>query len=122
MKRQREAWVERIDIQELIPNPKMKHVNSLLDRGAVDQIAAELMRWKQGVQPYGNFLGPRVLFACTLANLNGIPVDGRERLARAPPSSTPSRRRYTRTSGSSTSVSIPTTPRRTRTAGSCGRT
>ena len=77
LNRQRDAWVKRIDIRELIPDPK-RYVNSLLDRGAVDQIAAELMRWEQGVQPYGNFLGPRVLFSCTLANLNGIPVNGRK--------------------------------------------
>ena len=42
LKRQREAWVERVDIRDLIPDPKMNHVNSLLDRGAVDQIAEEV--------------------------------------------------------------------------------
>ena len=39
LERQREAWVKRVDIRNLIPDPKMKRVNSLLGRGAVDQIA-----------------------------------------------------------------------------------
>ena len=80
LNRQREAWVERVDIQNLIPDPKMKHVNSLLDRGAVDKIAKDLLLldWEQDVEPDRGSLGPRVLLSCTLANLNGIPVDGRK--------------------------------------------
>ncbi len=78
LKRQHDAWVKRIDIENLIPDEKMKDANSLLDRDAVDQIAKELLGWEQNVTPRTVILGPRVLLACTLANLNGIPVDGRK--------------------------------------------
>ena len=78
LKRQCHAWVERIDIENLIPDPKMKHVNSLLDRRAVDEIAKDLLHWEDEAEPRTDILGPRVLLACTLANLNGIPVDGRK--------------------------------------------
>lgn len=75
--RQWEAWVERIDIRDLIPDPEMRSVSSLLDRGAVDRIARDLLEWQADVPPVADVLGRRVLFACTLANLNGIAVDGR---------------------------------------------
>ena len=77
LKRQHEAWVERIGIQQLIPDPKMDHVNSLLNPGAVNEIARDMLNWREGWKPKTRSLGDRVLFACTLSNLNGIPIDGR---------------------------------------------
>lgn len=78
LERQREAWVKRIDIRELVPDPRMTRVNSLLDRGAVDRIARDLLSWESGARPRTDLTGPRALMACTLANLNGIPVNGRK--------------------------------------------
>lgn len=69
-----EAWVERIGIEGLIPDPAMKHRASLFDRGAVDAIARRLLAWPGNEPPRPRMLGPRVCMGLTLLNYNGIPI------------------------------------------------
>ncbi len=77
---EKRAWVELIDIAGLIPRHDMRNVASLLDRGAVDEIARRLVAWKDGTPVAQNrVLADQVLFACTLSNLNGIPIDRRNK-------------------------------------------
>lgn len=74
------AWVKLIDIEKLIPDPKMQDVASFLRRDAVDDIARQLVSWKSGTPVATNgVLADQVLFACTLSNLNGIPIDLRNK-------------------------------------------
>lgn len=77
---QEKIWVEDITIRKLLADgnlKKLKHVASILDRGAVDEIAARNLEFEGellDVQPEkkGWILGERVLFACTLTNLSAI--------------------------------------------------
>jgi predicted acylesterase/phospholipase RssA len=69
-----EAWVQRIGIEELIPDPAMKHRASLFDRGAVDAIARRLLAWPGDEAPRPVLLGARVCMGLTLMNYNGIPI------------------------------------------------
>ncbi|MGI8860704.1 MAG: hypothetical protein ACR2HO_11245, partial [Rubrobacteraceae bacterium] len=70
---QREAWVERIDLDALIPEPDMEHA-SLLDRQAIDDLTTDFMRWESGKRPIPNLLANRVGLIVTLLNYNGIPI------------------------------------------------
>jgi hypothetical protein len=71
---QREAWVDKIDIKSLIPEPGEEQ-GSLLDRGVVDGLAKEFLAWEMGAEKLlPVLLADRVCFAITLLNYNGIPI------------------------------------------------
>ena len=70
---QYDAWVDKIDIKNLIPKPNMK-IASLLDRNAVDDIAEELLLWQDGKDPNPILLAPRVCLGISLFSYNGLPI------------------------------------------------
>ncbi|HSH46103.1 MAG TPA: patatin-like phospholipase family protein [Longimicrobiales bacterium] len=80
---QERAWVHEVDIERLLgrrgdTRRDLRHAASILDRGAVDEIAARLLRFHQPPD-FGarQLLGERVLFAATLSNLTAIRYDAR---------------------------------------------
>jgi hypothetical protein len=90
---QREAWVERINLESLVREPGMEHA-SLLDRQAVDDLARELIRWEPDNTPHPEMLAERVDLIITLLNYNGIPIKTSEDPALADPTSTTLYRDY----------------------------
>jgi hypothetical protein len=68
-----DAWVDMIDLPSLIPDPGMERA-SLLDMGAVDDLASTFLSWPQGQDPRPELLADRVCLAITLLNFNGIPI------------------------------------------------
>ncbi|HMO03712.1 MAG TPA: patatin-like phospholipase family protein [Kiritimatiellia bacterium] len=77
-KRQFKSWVEMIDIKHLTREPANGTWKSLLNREAVDDIAVKVMKWNDGTTPTPTLLANRVLFTCSMTNLNGIAVDCRK--------------------------------------------
>lgn len=69
----REAWLEGADFSRLMRRTAMRKA-SLLDRGAMDDLATELLAWPAGQPAQPVLLGERVLLAVTLLNFNGVPV------------------------------------------------
>lgn len=81
---QHRAWVQEVDIETLLGRKggrkrDLRHVASILDRGAVDEIAARLLSFDRTPDFVGRqLLGDRVLFAATLSNLTAIQYDARK--------------------------------------------
>jgi predicted acylesterase/phospholipase RssA len=79
---QERLWIEEVNLDRLLgydtngSRADLRHVGSLLDRGAVDIIAREAIAFPGGVKLDGRcLLDKRVLFACTLANLTPVTYD-----------------------------------------------
>jgi predicted acylesterase/phospholipase RssA len=70
---QRAAWLEGVDFTRLMRNIEVRKP-SLLDRGAIDSLATELLSWPAGQQANPVLLGDRVLLGMTLLNFNGVPI------------------------------------------------
>lgn len=81
---QHQAWVREVDLETLLGRKggkrrDLRHVPSLLDRGAVDEIAARLLAFDKTPDFAGRqILGERVLFATTLSNLTAVQYDARK--------------------------------------------
>jgi predicted acylesterase/phospholipase RssA len=75
---QARAWGEEISLDRLLGKAgarsrDLKYSASILDRGAVDDIAGQMLRVEDGADfKTRELLGDRVLFACSLANLTPI--------------------------------------------------
>lgn len=83
---QRDVWVRKIGIKPLLGkrptgNRDLSRSASLLDSGAVEEIARDILLCRQA-QPFPNrrVLADRVLYCCTLANLSPIAADARAEL------------------------------------------
>src|SRR5437899_4236493 len=80
---QRQLWTEEIKLEKLLPaeeNAPLRFEASVLERGAVDDIARRyLVQWQgTGIRFDGRrLLADRVLYACTLANLTPVIADAR---------------------------------------------
>ncbi len=70
---QKGGWVDMIDLPSLIPDPNMERA-SVLDRGAVDDLARRFLDWQRGQKPRPELLADKVCLAITLLNYNGIPI------------------------------------------------
>jgi predicted acylesterase/phospholipase RssA len=84
---QRAAWLEGVDFTRLMRKVEMRKA-SLLDRGAIDSLATELLSWPAGQQANPVMLGRRVLLGMTLMNFNGVPIRPSNTPALAAPLST----------------------------------
>src|ERR1041385_1225446 len=78
---QQQLWTDEIKLGKLLPgdqNAPLRFKASLLDRGAVDDIARRhLVQWQgTGIRlDRRRLLADRVLYACTLANLTPMVAD-----------------------------------------------
>jgi predicted acylesterase/phospholipase RssA len=70
---QRAAWLEGVDFTRLLRDIEMRKP-SLLDRGAIDSLATELLSWPASHQANPVLLADRVLLGMTLVNFNGLPI------------------------------------------------
>src|SRR5687768_4080018 len=71
---QRAAWLEGVDFTQLLRDIEMRKP-SLLDRGAIDALATELLSWPAGYHANPVLLSERVLLGMTLMNFNGLPIN-----------------------------------------------
>lgn len=80
---QHRAWVREVDLETLLGRRggrqrDLRHVASILDRGAVDELAARLLAFDRTPDfSRRQLLGDRVLFAATLSNLTAVQYDAR---------------------------------------------
>jgi predicted acylesterase/phospholipase RssA len=70
----RGAWVEDIDLDQLLP-PRGVRPGAVLDRRGVERLAHKHLDWPSGRAPSRTLLADRLLVGFTLLNYNGIPLE-----------------------------------------------